>query len=282
MKTNYNCSKVRPTGKLFAAAFTLIELLVVIAIIAILAAILLPALSNAKLMAKRATCLNNLRQMCLSIHMFAGDNNDLLPYPNWGLGAAGNTPGWLYTPGFGSSVPKPNPDTAAGLTTIFYQNTVRGALWDYAKNFNIYWCPLDGPGTPNTTWPQRGDQISTYVMNGAACGFGNATTYKLSQIRISTGYLFWEPNDVDGTGAYVSGSYNDAANAPWNFNEAANANEGPSRRHVKGCVFGALDGHTEFLKFNTATNLAMVAAGTSGPNVFWWVPTTPDGHANGW
>ncbi|MDB6125807.1 MAG: hypothetical protein JWQ71_4800 [Pedosphaera sp.] len=69
----------RDSGHRRPRAFTLIELLVVIAIIAILAALLLPALSSAKEKGKRAACKNNMRQAIIAIYMYAGESQDRVP-----------------------------------------------------------------------------------------------------------------------------------------------------------------------------------------------------------
>jgi prepilin-type N-terminal cleavage/methylation domain-containing protein len=73
--------------------FTLIELLVVIAIIAILAALLLPALASAKAKAKQTACMNDLKQIGLSLSMYADDNDGYWPIPSY-KDASGNTITW--------------------------------------------------------------------------------------------------------------------------------------------------------------------------------------------
>ncbi len=135
----------------FRRGFTLIELLVVIAIIAILASMLLPALSKAKLKAHGIKCVSNLRQLQLAWVMYADDFDDKLA-PN----LLGNTNAWIG--GNVASLP--------GATNVW--DIRNGRLFPYNNALDIYRCPADV--TPFKVGGRAVIRVRSISMNGRMAG----------------------------------------------------------------------------------------------------------------
>ena len=230
-------------------AFTLIELLVVIAIIGILAGLLLPVLSRAKNRGVMMIDVNNMRQEGVALHLYATDSSDLLPWPNWYAGDmvtnGVSRPGWLYTL-----------DVAASGPARFNEKT--GVFWNILRDPRLYFCPMDDTNTP--LFAQRLQQVSSYVLNGAVCGYNRRLSpcVRLGNI-LPTAVAFWETDEK------VPHDFNDGSSFP---------NEGVSARHLQGAMTGRFDGSAAYMRIDTW----YIAADSTNKNDLWCYPNSADGR----
>jgi prepilin-type N-terminal cleavage/methylation domain-containing protein/prepilin-type processing-associated H-X9-DG protein len=268
--------------------FTLIELLVVIAIIAILAGMLLPALSKAKTKAQGIKCLSNTKQLQLAWIMYATDNNEF-NVPNEDNSAGGWVQGWLDYAGA--------PDNTNILYLISEETLPNGRpkynarLAKYLKAPEIYRCPADRSRSRGTTGPDRVRSISMNQAVGTKIAGGNVSagwlpggTYKTygksSDMTDPSPSMLWifvdeHPDSINDGGFGLTMPTTPAATT-WV--------DVPAQYHNNACGFSFADGHSEVHKWRlvgakgippvTYRMLTGVLKVPNNPDVLWLAKRT--------
>ena len=255
-----NASHRRNSGR--SDAFTLIELLVVIAIIAILAAMLLPALGRSKVKAQSAQCLSNLKQLNYAWFMYSGDFNEVL-VPNW----LSDPRAWID--GTSGSV-----FVYPGATNI--AELKKGLLFPYNPSIGVYKCPTANRG-PKTLSPNL-PIVRNYSLEGRMGGanaaqagrYGVANTdwvlgtgfpqyQKITEIvrpPPSQALTFLDESIETIDDGYFAVNY---ASEPTTWQNS------PTARHGNSGVFVFADGHSENWRWRALSKDQGLDAPSSGP-----------------
>ena len=252
MKFSHFAIQPSASGKTDANGFTLIELLTVIAIIAVMAAILLPALSRARTRAQAMICLNNTKQLVLAWHIYADDNGERLPY---NLGLVGSS--------FRTDLNWVNNvmtwDLSADNTNL--ATLTKASLGSFVSgNTGVYRCPSDqvlSSIQKNAGWNAR---IRSYSMNAMIGDAGSFSTngynlnnpgykqfFKAPQIpRPSEIFVFLDehPDSIDDGYFLNKSPANNYAGTYGSVSTSAQWTDLPASYHNDATAFSFADGHS--------------------------------------
>ena len=237
-------------GKSFLSrrAFTLVELLVVIAIIAILAALLLPALSKARMRSQTTACLNNLHQLQLCWLLYGDDHDGILP-PNNSVATLTSTNSFDFDTGTEGSKTWCAGNTRWDTTTKHIEN---GCLFPYNRSTTIYHCPADQSPIETTTGVKL-TQLRTrsYNMSLSVNGVVEPEYRFIPSFSKLTDILRPGPADLFVFLDVHEGGITDSLfGIPWKGSPFIDVWwDVPANRHQQGCNFSFADGHSERWKW---------------------------------